>query len=135
MTGDAHALIPMESDKPEIIIWHNDIRHWFHIIQQEMITNQNIILKDFKNNKVYRVPIMEVNPIVMNSHSYGYGLHYTVGTGRYVRNYVGMSQYHGQHIGDLVFMRSGVPVITYRQIQDPQGVRNMVIAIQHGHYT
>jgi hypothetical protein len=78
---------------------------------------------------------MDVNPVVMNSHSAGYGLHYTVGSGYYpIRNYVGMSQYHGSHIGDLVFIRSGVPAITFRQIQDPTGIRNLVIAVQHGHY-
>ena len=63
--------------------------------------------------------------IVMNQHSMGSGMHMTVASSRYTRQYLGYNTFGSQQIGDVMFMSGGAPVIIYRSIADPHGVAQL----------
>jgi hypothetical protein len=108
----------------ETILWKNITTKGFwhkRIVQALELTNYNVILNDLK------IPLTEIdNVIVMNQQSISSGTHYTVGSGsRYTRSYVGFSNSASNKIGDVLFMRNGVPRMRFNGVSDPHGLANL----------
>jgi hypothetical protein len=108
----------------ETILWKNITTKGFwhkRIVQALELTNYNVILNDLK------IPLTEIdNVVVMNQHSISRGTHYTVGSGsRYARSYVGFSNSTSNQIGDVLFMRNGVPRMRFNGVSDPHGLAHL----------
>jgi hypothetical protein len=104
----------------EVVVWKNITTKGFwhkRIVQALELTNFNVIINDTK------MSLSEIdNVIVMNQHSVSSSYHYTVGTGRYTRSYIGFSNSNSKTIGDVLFMQNGVPRMTFLGVSDSHGL-------------
>jgi hypothetical protein len=117
-----HPLIKLEPG--EQIIWSNQIIKG--IINKKVVETQLITNMAIRQNHDGILPLHLLGDIViMNKHRYG-GDYYSVplrGTGvRY-----GIRTGRSRSLGDVIFFDNlGQSIVTFRQIEDPQGVKNLV---------
>lgn len=81
----------------------------------------------------YRLPLSQVTDVVVLNHrNVGTAMYsgYGYSSGRYwTRAYGGYTLHNSISFGDLVFMVLVSPRITFSEIADPNGVRNLVLSV------
>ena len=107
-------------------VYQHSILHR-HIQSVATITNESVILENYddKGKKIVNmnISLSEISDIiVVNQRRIGTGQHQTIGIGHNIRNYYGNSNFSSQSVGDIVFIKNGIPAITFRDVNDPSGV-------------
>lgn len=121
----------------EDFAWSYNVEGGFifkHVSALLAITNFRIFMFDVKANQVTGLLLMSDldDVIVMNTHT-DYNSTRTGSYGRIVKGFgVSYGQTHGKRtpIGDIVFMSKGKSVITWQGIEDPNGLKKLVEALQ-----
>jgi hypothetical protein len=119
-----HPLIKLEEG--EKILWSNQITKG--IINKTVVETQLITNMAIRQNHDGILPLHLLGDIViMNKHRQGERQHYSVplrGTG--VRYSISTGS-PAITVGDVIFFdNTGQPIVNFRHIQDPQGVKNLV---------
>jgi len=117
---------------------------WFHrvtkgvlkkqLIQLWAITNKRAFLRDYEKATLVAIPLNSCEVVVMNQHRRSTGTRVGTFGGAY-RGYFGgvssgMSWGESKSYGDLCFMQGGRMILRFEQISDPQGIKQLVKAIQ-----
>jgi hypothetical protein len=121
----------------EDFIWSFNIENGFIFKKPSIllaITNFRIFMFNFKTNKVTGLLLMSDldDIVVMNTHT-DYNSTRVGNYGRIVKGFwVSYGQTHGKRtpIGDIVFMSKGKSVITWQGLEDPNGLKKLVEALQ-----
>ena len=105
-----------------------------HLSQLWGITNFRIYMYDGEINKVTGLLMMDQleDVVVMNTHRQ-YNSQRVGSYGRIARGFglsTGYSTGKSVTIGDILFMSNGQPVITWRGLRDPTGLKRLVIAVK-----
>lgn len=117
----------------ETVIFHKLYKRGIfrrHVTSDARITNQRVCLTNYsdKGEKVYDncFLLTEFEDIVtLNNRREGTGYHHGTTFGSYYRgprNYYGVSNWQSHSVSDIAFIKHGVPVITFRDIEDAHSV-------------
>jgi hypothetical protein len=130
----------------ERILWHRDSTHGIirkEVTLEEAVTNKRCMKYDVPNDKVLAQAGIESMPevVVMNLHrvndSLGGGIFLTPRMpglpGLPVGLYGGPRRGNLKVFGDISLMVNGNIVMTFENIKDPQGVRQLIQALKRAH--
>ena len=123
---------PLQLQPGEYFIWEDMKKRGIihrRVVQILAVTNRNIIIWKENNPPPTIVPIASISDVVImdrrNSASSNH-LTYAYGS-RQFRNYNTIGNYSSKQIGTIVFFVNGQPRITFYGVDDPQGLKNLVM--------
>lgn len=130
-TGD------VKEELGEAILWYHEVKKgWFIPKTKEirLITNYRIMKHDMETDKAIQLPLKYVDAVVMNSRSdyQSQGVGVFVGVPASISSGMGFLQRRGtsRRIGDLVFLLNGQVLLTFNNVFDPAGVKQLIYQVK-----
>jgi hypothetical protein len=120
----------------ETVIFHKQYKKGIFrrkVISDARITNFHVCLTNYngKGQIVYDncIPLEQSDDIVtLNNHRVGGWYQHGITYGSYYRgynNFYGVSNWQSYNVADIAFIKHSVPIITFRDVQDANGVVKM----------
>lgn len=129
-TKDSSSYDSATSNEGEVVLWYRE--HKKGIFNRKVTSVEKITTKGISvNDNDIHVPYFDLeNIIIMNQHRSYSSVRSGVWNGSYNMgmtsgaNY-GVSQGTSKTVGDLVFYRKGGELLTFKDIHDPQGLKQL----------